>query len=216
MSGSPKAKIHNWHEYQHYKDRNPPWIKLHRELMQSEDWVVWSDDSRLLAVVCMMLAARTKDGYVTLNPAYVKKVAYLDMDPDFRPLIETGFLEDVEGDIESLKPKKSPAPKKKSRDDDGFSTFWNIYPRKVQRAAALKRWSALTAEKKKLALEAVSEHAIVWQAQGREMSKIPHASTWLNQERWEDDLSEELKKGKNTPSTNVPDAASRVETYDRF
>jgi hypothetical protein len=25
--------IKNWSEFQHYKDRNPPWIKLHRALL---------------------------------------------------------------------------------------------------------------------------------------------------------------------------------------
>jgi len=32
-------KVKNWEKYQHYKDRNPPWIKLHFELLTSADWV---------------------------------------------------------------------------------------------------------------------------------------------------------------------------------
>ena len=31
--------IKNWHKFQHYKDRNPPWIKLHYEILTRPDWV---------------------------------------------------------------------------------------------------------------------------------------------------------------------------------
>jgi len=26
-------RVKNWGKFQHYKDRNPPWIKLHRGLL---------------------------------------------------------------------------------------------------------------------------------------------------------------------------------------
>lgn len=26
-------KVRNWEQFQHYKDRNPPWIKLHFALL---------------------------------------------------------------------------------------------------------------------------------------------------------------------------------------
>jgi hypothetical protein len=94
------ARIRNWRRFQHYKDRNPPWIKLHFELLSSEDWVMLPDASRLLAVVCMLLASRN-GGEVPLNPAYVKKVANLDAEPNFGPLISCGFLQ-IEGDASTL------------------------------------------------------------------------------------------------------------------
>jgi len=84
--------VRNWSQFQHYKDRSPAWIKLHFELLSSEDWVSLDDASRLLAIVCMLLASRN-GGYVPNRPAYVKRVAYLDADPDFGPLISCGFLE---------------------------------------------------------------------------------------------------------------------------
>lgn len=84
-------KIKGWEKFQHYKDRNPPWIKLHYELMTSADWVMLADASKLLAVVCMMIASRN-DGGVPNNPEYIKRVAYLDKLPDLKPLIRSGFL----------------------------------------------------------------------------------------------------------------------------
>jgi hypothetical protein len=84
--------VKNWERFQHYKDRNPPWIKLHYEIMTSQDWVMLADASKLLAIVCMMIASRN-EGRVPNNPHYVKRVAYLDKLPDFKPLIDCGFLE---------------------------------------------------------------------------------------------------------------------------
>jgi hypothetical protein len=94
--------VKNWDRFQHYKDRNPPWIKLHYELMTSQDWVMLADDSKLLAVVCMMIASRN-EGKVPNNPAYVKRVAYLDKLPNFKPLIECGFLEKLQADASGCK-----------------------------------------------------------------------------------------------------------------
>jgi len=45
----PILKIRNWEKYQHYKNRNPPWIKLHFEMLSSKDWVLVDDASRVLA-----------------------------------------------------------------------------------------------------------------------------------------------------------------------
>lgn len=90
-----KLKVKNWRTFQHYKDRNPPWIKLHFTLLSSADWVALADASRVLAVACMLIASRN-DGEIDVSRAgieYLKRVAYLNSEPDFKPLIECGFLE---------------------------------------------------------------------------------------------------------------------------
>jgi len=90
-----KYRIKNWHEHQHYKDRAPPWIKLHHTLLTSELWVMGNDASRVLAIASMLLASRAKeqDGTFNGDPEYVKRFAYLNSKPDFNPLIQYGFLE---------------------------------------------------------------------------------------------------------------------------
>lgn len=90
-------RIRNWTKYQHYKDRNPPWIKLHVEILSSEDWVTLDDASKLLAMVCMVIGAK-HDGCVPDNPDYIKRVAYLKKRPNLTPLIECGFLEIPQAD----------------------------------------------------------------------------------------------------------------------
>ena len=84
--------VKNWSQFQHYRDRNPPWIKLHFALLSSRDWVTLDDASRVLAIACMLIASRNK-GRVPDDPEYVKRVAYLNKTPNFKPLIQCGFLE---------------------------------------------------------------------------------------------------------------------------
>ena len=91
-----KYRIRNWNKHQHYKDRNPPWIKLHFELLTSRDWVTLDDASRVLAVASMLIASRSEvPGEFEADPDYFSRVAYLNSPPDFKPLINSGFLEPV-------------------------------------------------------------------------------------------------------------------------
>jgi len=85
-------RVKQWRLFQHYRDRNPPWIKLHFSLLSSMDWVTLDDASRVLAIACMLIASRN-DGVVPGDPAYIKRVAYLNKLPNFKPLIDCGFLE---------------------------------------------------------------------------------------------------------------------------
>lgn len=86
-----KYLIKGWQDFQHYKNRNPPWIKLHFELWTSRDWVMYSDHDRLVMIVCMMLGSRNC-GIIEDDPDYIKRVAHLDTRPDLKPLIASGFL----------------------------------------------------------------------------------------------------------------------------
>jgi hypothetical protein len=93
-------RIKEWQKYQHYKERNPPWIKLHRGTLSSETWVTLDDASRVLAVALMLLAAE-KGNRIPAKPDYLKRVAYLHSEPDLRPLVEVGFIELTEENGES-------------------------------------------------------------------------------------------------------------------
>jgi len=70
--------------------------------------------------------------------------------------------------------------------DDGFNQFYEAYPKKVGRDAALKAW-----EKVKPPIDDVI-YALAWQKQSEQWHKnngqfIPNPSTYLNQGRWKDE-----------------------------
>ena len=111
-------EIPTWKDYQHYKDRDPPWIKLHFSLLTSPTWVMLDDASRALAIACMLIASRNH-GKVPSNPDYIKRVAYLNS-VNFKPLIENGFLvpcKQMLADASESKQEQAKATTEKSRED---------------------------------------------------------------------------------------------------
>lgn len=86
---------------------------------------------------------------------------------------------------EPVKPKVADAP-----DSVAFDRFWALYPRKVGKSAAEKAWAKIkvTADLFDLMAKALAAWTVStdWTKDGGQF--IPHASTWLNGKRWEDEL----------------------------
>ena len=80
-----------------------------------------------------------------------------------------------------------------------FENFWSQYPKKVGKLTAKRSWDKLSLDNQQKALEAIVEHRKYWVAKGTDWEFIPHASTWLNQERFEDELVIEQKENKRPP-----------------
>ena len=41
-------EIPNWDRFQHYRDRDPPWIKFYTELLHDPDYLALSGDQRAI------------------------------------------------------------------------------------------------------------------------------------------------------------------------
>jgi hypothetical protein len=81
-----------------------------------------------------------------------------------------------------------------------FERWWHAYPRKVGKAAALRRWRSLSPADRERALDAVHDHALRWSRERTEARFIPHPATWLSQGRWDDDLDTEARHEPSMPS----------------
>lgn len=81
-------------------------------------------------------------------------------------------------------------PKKYS---DSFEKFWNDYPRKTGKGGAWKAWwKASDHGDEEETLLGVCSLALAWQKEAEQWTRdegqfVPHAQTWLNQRRWEDE-----------------------------
>lgn len=67
-----------------------------------------------------------------------------------------------------------------------FDDFWKMYPRKVAKKHALKIWSRLKKNDHELILLALPTHIQQWE--GKEIEYVPHPGSWLNDERWTDEI----------------------------
>ena len=71
---------------------------------------------------------------------------------------------------------------------DDFEEFWRIFPGSTDgKREALKAWKKLSALERATAMADLPLRLTANWA-GKETDKIPRASTYLNQKRWEDDL----------------------------
>jgi uncharacterized protein YdaU (DUF1376 family) len=85
-------------------------------------------------------------------------------------------------------------------DIDRFELFWKQYPRKIAKPNALKAWLKIKPDDdlSQKMIGAVKQQKL----SDREIQFVPHAATWLNGNRWEDEIS--------APTTNVMTLGRRV------
>lgn len=91
MSITPK----NWATFQHYKDRSPAWIKLHRGLLDDFAYSRLPVASRALAPLLWLLASEYENGTI---PSTFEEIAFrlrmseAELVEAVNPLIEAGFF----------------------------------------------------------------------------------------------------------------------------
>ncbi|MBN9475392.1 MAG: hypothetical protein J0H72_15150 [Burkholderiales bacterium] len=92
--------------------------------------------------------------------------------------------------IQPLFPIEPPVSPKKNEKGPDFAAFWTGYPRRVAKKAAARAWAKLSARDRQAALDALPRHVEVWKLRcGDDREYVPHAATWLNGARWEDELT---------------------------
>ena len=69
-----------------------------------------------------------------------------------------------------------------------FESFWKLYPRKTAKSEALKSWGKLNPDQPMIELitAGLANHITCESWLADDGKYIPHASTWLNQKRWQD------------------------------
>lgn len=91
---SDSLKIRKWDEWQTYRKGRgqPPWIKVYRALLRDPDWVALNDAQRGQLVAIWMLAA-DHDGAIPASPTIIKKLCFMDSEPDLQTFTDHGFIE---------------------------------------------------------------------------------------------------------------------------
>jgi len=91
-------KPKNWDKFQHYKDRCPPWIKLHREILNDRLFASLPIASKAIAPLLWLLASESKDGAFDAASdelAFRLHIASKDIELGLKPLIDKGFFVDA-------------------------------------------------------------------------------------------------------------------------
>ena len=200
-------RIRNWEKYQHYKDRNPAWIKLHSEVLENYEFNLLSDAERYHAVAIMLLASRTSNKIPNDNKWVGNRIG-AKTKVNLENLISVGFLTWYDDDSESVaqrlqgaRPEERRGEKRREEENahktNGFDAFWKIYPRKVGKGAARTAWEKIKPSKK---LQTLISSRVGVHSNSHDWTKddgqyVPNPATYLNQERWEDDLTKQKSTG---------------------
>jgi hypothetical protein len=85
----------NWAVFQHYKDRCPPWIKLHRDILNDRNFMRLPIASKALAPLLWLLASEAKDGVFdgSLDElGFRLHISPKEYEDGLKPLINNGFF----------------------------------------------------------------------------------------------------------------------------
>lgn len=101
-------------------------------------------------------------------------------------------------------PPNPPPKKEPDVQERRFAEFWQLYPKKVGKKAALISWKRIkpNADMFELILQAVANAKVSDQWRRESGRFIPNPATWLNQGRWDDELP--ISNMVDTQNTGKP------------
>jgi hypothetical protein len=87
-------KVKNFERFQHYKDRNPVWIKLYNELLDDYEFGQLSDASKWHLCAIWLLASRYQNR-IPLDSKWIQGRINATEKVDLGLLEKTGFIEEI-------------------------------------------------------------------------------------------------------------------------
>ena len=84
-------RVKAWETHQHYRDRSPPWIKLHLALLTDYDWACLPDATKGHLTGIWLLASR-ENGRIPDDPKWVAAKIGARSRVDLELLVNVGFL----------------------------------------------------------------------------------------------------------------------------
>lgn len=94
-------RVRNLGKYQHYRDRNPPWVKLHRDLLEDYDFEQLPDATKAHAMLLLLLASRLGNE-IPNDPDWIARKIGARSKVDVAKLLESRFLESCGAECSQL------------------------------------------------------------------------------------------------------------------
>jgi len=172
--------------------------------MRNPEWVSLTDSERG-QLVAMWLLAADHDGVIPASEDVVEKLCFMSEKLNINKFIDLDFISDNGVKAASYR-RQHDVPEAKAEEEKNkdiyvhFDLFWQAYPKKVGKGAAKKAWKKIKPSKSLLEtiLIAIKQQKDSDQWQKDKGQFIPMPSTWLNQERWEDEVDGDIPSGPIT------------------
>lgn len=234
MGIDPKEKltirIPKWGKHQHKmkgKKTTRDWVAISTRLVHDPDFFNLTIEQRYLWLMLLCHAGAVGVEYewgeddvgvlFDLSASDARVLFKLRRSADFQPFINQGLIEieskktplhnSTEHNKTEKKQKKKPDAAKAASPPSRFDDFWNAYPKKVAKKAAASAWKKHNAKADQIIAD-VQRRKVGhrgWLDDGGKY--IPNPATYLNQERWTD----EIEPPKATPRKLPTDDAGLLK-----
>jgi hypothetical protein len=188
MASSTYISIVGFDKLQHYKNRNPPWIKLYVDLWENHEFDRLPDATKAHFVGLCVLASR-HDNRIPYEPDWIAKRIGANVNIDFDSLFASKLLARCKQN--AIPERETETEKRQSREeteqrqspampDAVFEKLWLEYPSKDGRKQALAHFKASVktvqdVEKCFVALNNYKAHLLLHPGK-----PIKNGSTWFN------------------------------------
>lgn len=200
--------VKGWDEFQHYKDRNPPWIKLHNHLLDDYEFECLGDAAKGHLLCIWMLASRTKNE-MPFDEKWITKKIGASTKVNLQALVDAEFLI-VEHDASTMLHNEAqlatvsvPSEEKRRGETETeesrvevcrFAEFWDLYGKKSDSSKCKAKFSKLSKGDIELIFERLP--AYIKSTPDKQYRKNP--ITWLNGQCWNDEIMQPTNQAKST------------------
>ncbi len=220
-------EICEWNKFQHYKKRNPPWIKLYASILDDDDFDCLQDDSKLLFFCLLPFASRRNNKMLIDFPWLQKKLPINKKitQKTLQPLVNAGFIACYQDDSNVIAPCKQDAMPEKRRDRAKTETeteteHLSIFDSARELFGGTKRGNPTEFENFQkhtdwkevlpLLLPAI-EKQIEWRknAGGEFRPPWKNFQTWINNRCWEEEPAVDQKERRVHPVVKCANCGDR-------
>lgn len=195
-------RIKDWNEFQHYKTRNPPWIKLHKKLLDDPEFHALSGDASKTLAMCWLIASEN-NGYLpaieklafrlridsTMLAKHLIELKHWLVDDDSLMLAERLRDACLETETETEKKDNPPNPLSPAQPEPppDFSEFWKTYPKNLGSEVSASKAYELARRQGATHSEIIIGARIYAQfvkQNGTDPEFVTQASNWLKEKKW--------------------------------
>lgn len=153
--------VKSWDSFQHYKDRNPPWIKLHNHLLDNYEFECLPDASKAHLLCIWMLASRTQNK-MPMDPQWIKRKIGASSNVDLDILVKYGFIELIQElqivEQHASKPLVSEEKKREEAETETEKSKEESLSGKPDIESVIKHLNSVTGSKYRAATKSHSEN----------------------------------------------------------
>jgi hypothetical protein len=231
-----KIRPKNWATFQHYKDRAPPWIKLHRGLLDDYEFHCLPVASRALAPLLWLLASENTDGWIEVvetKLAFRVRMNVEELKDALKHLIDGGFFESDSKKLARRKRVAMPETERETQvetetegEGEESAAIATLHPRGTRwpsEAVVPEAWKAEASEKRassslsQIDIDLTAEQfANYWSARaGPGSIKLDWKRTWMNWATTQKAHSNGPRTGSAAHANFAIGALAAAEEFDR-